>query len=101
MTSAEAAGDALAATLDGDFPAACRAQRLLQLGDRADLPPVDLADDVALAEARAGFSQGDIVREINGRQIGSVAELQQALSAASRWEVTIERRGQRITGRFG
>ena len=51
--------------------------------------------------ARAGFSQGDIVREINGRQIGSVAELQQALSAASRWEVTIERRGQRITGRFG
>ena len=51
--------------------------------------------------ARAGFRPGDIVREINGREIGSVAELQQALAASARWDVTIERRGQRISGRFG
>ncbi len=50
---------------------------------------------------RARFMPGDIIREINGRQIGSVEALQQALAAATRWDVTIERRGQRISGRFG
>ena len=51
--------------------------------------------------ARAGFRRGDIVREINGRAVRNVAELQQALNSAGRWDVTIERGGQRITGRFG
>ncbi len=49
--------------------------------------------------ARAGFRPGDLIREINGRQITSVGALRAALNGGPA-TVTIERNGQRITGRF-
>jgi Do/DeqQ family serine protease len=52
--------------------------------------------------AAAGFQQGDIVREVNGRKITTVDDLQTALSAGRGrgWRVTIDRGGQLITGQF-
>ena len=47
---------------------------------------------------RAGFRPGDIIRAVNGRQVGSVRELVGALNLpAGRWQITIERGGQTIT----
>jgi Do/DeqQ family serine protease len=49
----------------------------------------------------AGLRPGDLVRAVNGQQIGSVRDLMGAISPQQRsWEVTIERGGQQITGRF-
>lgn len=49
----------------------------------------------------AGLRPGDFVREINGRPINSVADLNAAVAAQGRvWNVTIERQGQRITARL-
>jgi Do/DeqQ family serine protease len=45
--------------------------------------------------ARTGLRPGDLVREVNGRQAGSVETLQRLSGGA---EVTIERQGRRITG---
>lgn len=51
--------------------------------------------------AAAGFRRGDILRSINGEQIGSTAELQQTLNATQRgWDVVILRNGQEVRGRF-
>ncbi len=51
--------------------------------------------------AAAGFRAGDIVREINGNEIGDTRELQAILNqGAAVWRVTIERDGRRITGQF-
>jgi len=49
--------------------------------------------------ARAGFRPGDLIREINGRAVTSVSGLRAALNGGPA-TVTIERNGQRITGRF-
>jgi S1-C subfamily serine protease len=58
-----------------------------------------VADDAVAA--RAGFQPGDIIRSINGRPIGTTAELQQVLSApAGVWRVTILRGQQEIAGTF-
>jgi Do/DeqQ family serine protease len=49
----------------------------------------------------AGLRPGDLIREVNGRKIGSVRDLAAATSvAASEWRVTIERGGQPITAVF-
>ncbi|ADG10017.1 PDZ domain-containing protein [Caulobacter segnis] len=49
----------------------------------------------------AGLRPGDFVREINGRPINSVADLNAAVAAQGRaWTVTIERQGQRIAARL-
>jgi Do/DeqQ family serine protease len=49
----------------------------------------------------AGLRPGDLVRAVNGQRIGSVRDLMGALGPGGRsWEVTIERGGQQITGRF-
>ena len=49
----------------------------------------------------AGLRPGDMIRTVNGQQIGSVRDLVTAVAPAPRsWEVTIERAGQKITGRF-
>lgn len=49
----------------------------------------------------AGFRPGDLVREVNGRRIASVADLKSALAAPARsWSVVIERNGQRIAANF-
>jgi Do/DeqQ family serine protease len=52
--------------------------------------------------AAAGFQQGDIVREINGRKVQTVSDLQEALAAGRGrgWRITIDRGGQPITGEF-
>jgi S1-C subfamily serine protease len=48
-----------------------------------------------------GLQPGDIIRTVNGRQVGSVHDLMGAVSApASAWQVTIERGGQQITATF-
>jgi Do/DeqQ family serine protease len=51
--------------------------------------------------ARVGLRPGDIIRDINGRAVTSTAELEASLKLpASRWRVTIVRRGQTITADF-
>jgi Do/DeqQ family serine protease len=51
--------------------------------------------------ARAGVQPGDIIRQVNGRDIRTVRDLQGALGAGQRdWEIIIERNGQRIAARF-
>ncbi len=46
--------------------------------------------------ARLGFREGDIVREVNGTQIDSVATLQRVL-AAQNWNIAIQRGNQVLT----
>ncbi|WP_395671674.1 Do family serine endopeptidase [Phenylobacterium sp.] len=49
----------------------------------------------------AGFRAGDFVRAVNGREIRTTRELQQALSArVPAWQITIERGGQRVTATY-
>jgi Do/DeqQ family serine protease len=51
--------------------------------------------------ANAGFRPGDVVRQVNGRTVNSVAELRAALAQAGRqWRITIERGGQQIEASF-
>ena len=60
---------------------------------------IDSADTYA---ASVGLEPGDIIREVNGRQITSTADLQAVINAgASGWRVTILRGGQLITAQFG
>ena len=55
--------------------------------------------DNSLAAAQ-GFRPGDIIRGINGVEVDSTGELVRALNAATRWQVTLERGGRRITASF-
>jgi S1-C subfamily serine protease len=49
----------------------------------------------------AGLRPGDIVKAVNGRNVGNVAQLVSALQTGARvWQLTIERGGQEITGEF-
>ena len=49
----------------------------------------------------AGLRPGDLVRKVNGREIGSVRELTGVLGGGGgQWQVTIERNGQEITANF-
>jgi Do/DeqQ family serine protease len=49
----------------------------------------------------AGLRPGDVVRRVNGREIGTVADLRGALSVPSEnWAVTILRGDREITGNF-
>lgn len=51
--------------------------------------------------ANAGLQPGDFIREVNGKAVNTVADLDAASKAQTRnWTVTIERNGQRITARF-
>ena len=50
--------------------------------------------------AQAGFRPGDLVRQVNGRNIASVRDLATAVSSAQRWRVTIERGGQQVVAEF-
>lgn len=50
---------------------------------------------------RVGLQPGDLIRDVNGRTIATVSDLQAILAnPAKSWSVTIERRGQKITARF-
>jgi S1-C subfamily serine protease len=48
-----------------------------------------------------GLQPGDFIREVNGKPVNTVSQLNAALTGQGRnWVVTIERNGQRITARF-
>ena len=50
---------------------------------------------------RAGLRPGDVIRQVNGRAVNTVAELKAALAAGGRgWSVVIERNGQSIEANF-
>jgi Do/DeqQ family serine protease len=52
--------------------------------------------------AGAGFRAGDIVRQVNGKSVGSSGELATALARPVNggWRITVERNGQRLTADF-
>jgi S1-C subfamily serine protease len=47
------------------------------------------------AAKRFGFEQGDVIRQINGARIGTVAELRRALDATDGWQIALQR-GSRL-----
>ena len=47
--------------------------------------------------ARGGFRPGDIVREVNGNEVETVADLQRALRGDGPWVIAIDRGGRRLT----
>ena len=47
--------------------------------------------------ANYGFQPGDIVRSVNGVNIGRVNELVRALNGANQWDLVIERGGRKLT----
>ncbi|MGF7162726.1 serine protease Do [Rhodoligotrophos appendicifer] len=52
--------------------------------------------------SRLGFRPGDVLREINGREMASVDDVVRAIAdGTSGWAVTIERDGRVISSRFG
>ncbi len=51
--------------------------------------------------AQAGFRPGDVVREVNGVEIDSTAELSTTLAEADGWRIVVERGGRLIVGEFG
>ncbi len=49
----------------------------------------------------AGLQPGDLIKKVNGRDIGAVSDLRAALTVpGNQWQVTIIRGGQEITGTF-
>lgn len=50
--------------------------------------------------ARAGFRSGDLVRQVNGREVGTVRDLAAALAGQGRWRLVIERDGEQVTAQF-
>ncbi len=66
------------------------------------------ARGVLVTKVSGGFAQsiglqvGDFIRTVNGRPIGSTAELQAVVQGgAGGWTLSIQRGGQMITARFG
>jgi Do/DeqQ family serine protease len=57
---------------------------------------VVMAVDNPSSAARFGFQQGDIVRQVNGDRIATVAELDRALANADSWRMIIQRGDQTI-----
>jgi Do/DeqQ family serine protease len=49
----------------------------------------------------AGFRRMDLIRQVNGRTVHTVQELQGALTGAQSWRITVLRGGREITGEFG
>lgn len=50
---------------------------------------------------RTGIRPGDIIRQVNGRDVRTVRDLQAAVGSGERtWEVVIERDGQRVAAQF-
>jgi S1-C subfamily serine protease len=43
----------------------------------------------------------DLIREVNGRTVHTVQELQSALTGAETWRITVLRGGREVTGEFG
>jgi serine protease Do len=53
--------------------------------------------DAGAPAARFGFRRGDIVREVNGEEIQSVAALRQALESLRGWDILIQRGEQLLS----
>jgi Do/DeqQ family serine protease len=53
------------------------------------------------AGREAGFRRGDVIRDVNGRRVRTVGELQTALSGAREWRITVVRGGRVIPAVFG
>ncbi len=51
--------------------------------------------------ARVGFRPGDIITDVNGRQIRDAGELEAALSAGDNWTLGVQRGSQHAEVRFG
>ena len=51
--------------------------------------------------ARVGFRPGDIISDVNGRQIRDAGELEAALNAGDSWSIGVQRGSQRAEVRFG
>jgi serine protease Do len=47
--------------------------------------------------ANYGFQTGDIVRAINGANIGNIGDLAHALNSAQQWQMVVERGGRKLT----
>ncbi len=63
---------------------------------------ISAIDSANTYAASVGLAPGDIIREVNGRQITSTADLQAVVASGARgWRVTIQRGGQVITAQFG
>ncbi|MEO6376501.1 MAG: Do family serine endopeptidase [Caulobacteraceae bacterium] len=50
--------------------------------------------------AQAGFRRGDIIRQVNGRDIARVSDLVAATTGASNWTIVLERDGRQVTANF-
>ena len=80
------------------------------VADELGIDPFDAPHGVMISKidatdayaASVGLQPGDIIREVNGRQINSTADLQTIVNSGARgWRVTIQRGGQLITAQFG
>ena len=80
------------------------------VADELGIDPFDAPHGVMISSidsgqtyaASVGLEPGDIIREINGRQVNTTADLQAIVKAgANGWRVTIQRGGQLITAQFG
>ncbi len=70
-----------------------------------DLDPfrsgVVVADIRGGLSVNAGLQPGDLIRQVNGRKIDTVADLRAALQVQARtWQVVIDRNGQQIQGQW-
>jgi Do/DeqQ family serine protease len=78
------------------------------VADEIGVDPVVAGHGVVISKAgrgyaaAAGFKPGDIIRDVNGQPINDTRQLQGVLNRAggAYWQVTIERDGQLIRGRF-
>jgi S1-C subfamily serine protease len=80
------------------------------VADELGIDPFDAPHGVMISSidsantyaASVGLQPGDIIREVNGRQVNTTADLQAIVKAgANGWRITIERGGQLITAQFG
>jgi len=51
--------------------------------------------------ANYGFQTGDIIRAINGANIGNIGDLAHALNSAQQWQMVVERDGHKLTLNVG
>jgi Do/DeqQ family serine protease len=74
--------------------------------DRVGADPLNVIEGVLVADpgrayaARAGFRSGDIIREVNGRTVNNVRELEEAMNTARAWRITVRRGGQDRVAEF-
>ena len=53
------------------------------------------------AGRQAGFRRMDLIREVNGREVRTVQDLQSVMSESRGWRITVLRGGRELVGNFG